>query len=84
MSVLFSIFAVYGAGLVADLWGLVLLLIGLAVRWGCRHRLAKAHLPQADAPARARLMAAFHPKLPLTECQDSDPKLTRPLPSEPN
>jgi APA family basic amino acid/polyamine antiporter len=51
ISFLFSFFAVYGAGLEADLWGLVLLVIGLAVRWLCRSRLVKQDLPQADARA---------------------------------
>ncbi|HEY2016193.1 MAG TPA: APC family permease [Bryobacteraceae bacterium] len=36
-SIIFSLFAFYGAGLEANLWGFVLLLIGLAVRWCC-HR----------------------------------------------
>jgi APA family basic amino acid/polyamine antiporter len=35
VSILFSLFAFYGAGLEANLWGLVLLLIGLAIRWIC-------------------------------------------------
>ena len=37
-SILFSLFAFYGAGLEANLWGLALLIAGLAVRWLC-HRL---------------------------------------------
>ena len=40
VSIIFSLFAFYGAGLEANLWGLVLLLIGLAVRWCC-HRLTR-------------------------------------------
>jgi basic amino acid/polyamine antiporter, APA family len=38
VSILFSLFAFYGAGLEANLWGLVLLLIGLGVRWLCHHQ----------------------------------------------
>ncbi len=35
---MFAAFAIYGAGLEADGWGLVLMLIGLAVRWGLARR----------------------------------------------
>jgi APA family basic amino acid/polyamine antiporter len=37
-AILFSLFAFYGAGLEANLWGLVLLIAGLAIRWLC-HRI---------------------------------------------
>jgi APA family basic amino acid/polyamine antiporter len=46
-SILFSLFAFYGAGLEANLWGLVLLAGGLAIRWTC-HRLA--HLRAGSSP----------------------------------
>jgi len=36
-SILFSLFAYYGAGLEADLWGLALLAAGLVIRWLCHH-----------------------------------------------
>ena len=53
----FSLFAFYGAGLEANLWGLVLLLTGLAIRWAC-HRLNGSRAgssPQAAAiPAGPR------------------------------
>ena len=42
LSILFSGFALYGAGLEANAWGLVLLLIGLGVRWSC-HRWTRQH-----------------------------------------
>jgi len=37
LSIIFSLFAFYGAGLEANLWGLALLAVGLAIRWLC-HR----------------------------------------------
>jgi APA family basic amino acid/polyamine antiporter len=46
----FIAFAFYGSGLEADLWCLVLLLIGAAVRWGM-HRLAGAPPAAALAPS---------------------------------
>ena len=36
-SILFSLFAFYGAGVEANLWGLVLILLGLAIRWVCNY-----------------------------------------------
>jgi APA family basic amino acid/polyamine antiporter len=36
-SIVFSLFAFYGAGLEANLWGLVLLIVGLTIRWYCHH-----------------------------------------------
>jgi APA family basic amino acid/polyamine antiporter len=39
VSFLFSLFAFYGAGLEANLWGVALLAAGLAIRWAC-HRLS--------------------------------------------
>jgi APA family basic amino acid/polyamine antiporter len=41
LSILFSLFAFYGAGLEANLWGVVLLIAGLAIRWCC-HRLRRS------------------------------------------
>jgi APA family basic amino acid/polyamine antiporter len=40
-SIIFSLFAFYGAGLQANLWGLALLAVGLAIRWLC-HRLRRS------------------------------------------
>ena len=40
VALLFILFALYGSGLEADLWCLVLLVLGVAVRW-VMHRLAK-------------------------------------------
>jgi basic amino acid/polyamine antiporter, APA family len=40
-SILFSLFAFYGAGLEANLWGLVLIASGLAIRW-LFHRLTRS------------------------------------------
>lgn len=40
-SILFSLFAFYGAGMEANLWGLALLVAGLAIRWFC-HRLTRS------------------------------------------
>jgi basic amino acid/polyamine antiporter, APA family len=55
-SILFSLFAFYGAGLEANLWGLVLILIGLAIRWVCRLTYSRdgSILPVAAAPAAPR------------------------------
>jgi APA family basic amino acid/polyamine antiporter len=47
-SIMFSLFAFYGAGWEANLWGLVLMLIGLVVRWLCR-LLRRPHAISADA-----------------------------------
>ena len=44
LGVVFSLFAFYGAGLEANLWGLALILAGLAVRWICRLRLRAGKL----------------------------------------
>lgn len=44
LGIVFSLFAFYGAGLEANLWGFVLILVGLAVRWICRLRLRAANL----------------------------------------
>ena len=54
-SILFSLFAFYGAGLDTNLWGLVLLLAGLAIRWCC-HRLRRS--PGGSIPAAATAPAA--------------------------
>lgn len=48
LSIPFSLFAFYGAGPKANLWGLVLLAIGLAIRWLC-HRLNRSR----DGSSRA-------------------------------
>ncbi|MCL6683075.1 APC family permease [Sphingomonas alba] len=51
LSIPFCLFAFYGAGLEANVWGLVLLAIGLAIRWLChRFNSSAATLPEA-APA---------------------------------
>ena len=52
-SILFSLFAFYGAGLEANLWGLALLIAGLAMRWLC-HRLTRS-------PADSIRLAAASP-----------------------
>ena len=52
-SILFSLFAFYGAGLEANLWGLALLIAGLAMRWLC-HRLT-------CSPADSSRLAAASP-----------------------
>ena len=56
-SILFSMFAFYGAGIAANLWGLVLLCAGLALRWLC-HRFMRStdgSSPAAEAsPAGPR------------------------------
>ena len=44
LGVVFSLFAFYGAGLEANLWGLALILAGLAVRLICRLRLRAGKL----------------------------------------
>ena len=54
VALLFVAFAYYGSGLEADLWSLVLLAIGLAVRF-IMHRLnSSAATPPAGAPAAPR------------------------------
>lgn len=55
-SILFSLFAFYGAGLEANLWGLVLLIAGLAIRWLC-HRLR-------NSPDATTLQAEASPVAP--------------------
>lgn len=54
VGILFSLFAFYGAGLEANMWGLALLTAGLIIRWCC-HRLNdwRAGSILAAAPARA-------------------------------
>jgi len=47
-SILFSLFAFYGAGREANLWGLVLLVAGLAIRWCC-HRLTRSRAGSSPA-----------------------------------
>ncbi len=47
VSILYSLFGFYGAGLESNVWGLVLLLLGLAVRWVCRLRVGVLKLPVA-------------------------------------
>lgn len=54
-SILFSLFAFYGAGLEANLWGLALLAAGLAIRWLC-------HL--THSPSGSSLLAAASPAGP--------------------
>jgi APA family basic amino acid/polyamine antiporter len=54
LSILFSLFAFYGAGLEANLWGVVLLAIGLAIRWCCRRLTSSpggSSLPAEAVPA---------------------------------
>jgi APA family basic amino acid/polyamine antiporter len=41
VSLIFSLFAFYGAGREATLWGLALLIVGLVIRWCC-HRLTRS------------------------------------------
>lgn len=56
-SILFSLFAFYGAGLEANLWGLVLLAVGLAIRWLCHrftHSRGATSLPAEAQPAAPR------------------------------
>jgi len=50
---LFSVFALYGTGLEADLWSLVLLAIGVAIRWVCRLSYSRGGsiLPAEASPA---------------------------------
>ena len=50
IGVVFSLVAFYGAGLEVNLWGLVLILGGLAVRWMCRLRLRVTKLAAEGAP----------------------------------
>lgn len=47
---LFILFAIYGSGLEADLWCLVLLVIGVAVRWAM-HRVSRSAPDVALAPS---------------------------------
>jgi APA family basic amino acid/polyamine antiporter len=54
-SILFSLFAFYGAGLEANLWGLALLIAGLVIRWFC-HRVTRS--PAGSIPAAAGQPAA--------------------------
>ena len=49
-SILFSLFVFYGAGAEANLWGVVLLAIGLAVRWFFRRFNSSASTIPAEAP----------------------------------
>jgi APA family basic amino acid/polyamine antiporter len=51
LSIPFSLFAFYGAGAKANLWGLVLLAIGFAVRWLCRRLNSSAATPLVAAQA---------------------------------
>lgn len=50
-SILFSLFAFYGAGMEANLWGLALLIAGLAIRWACHllNDLRAGSSPRAEA-----------------------------------
>jgi basic amino acid/polyamine antiporter, APA family len=50
LSILFSLFAFYGAGLEPNVWGLVLLAAGLAIRWCC-HRLTYSRVGSTPAAA---------------------------------
>jgi APA family basic amino acid/polyamine antiporter len=54
LSVVFALFAFYGAGLEANLWGLLLLIAGLAVRWLC-HRFTRSQ--DGSTPAAAERAA---------------------------
>lgn len=54
-SILFSLFAFYGAGMEANLWGLALLSAGLAIRWCC-HRLTSS--PYGSSLAAAAIPVA--------------------------
>jgi APA family basic amino acid/polyamine antiporter len=51
LSIPYSLFALYGSGLDANLWGLVLIVIGLAVRWLCRRLNSSAATLPAAVPA---------------------------------
>jgi basic amino acid/polyamine antiporter, APA family len=51
LSIPFSLFAFYGAGIEANLWGLVLLIVGLAIRWLCRRINSSSATRPAAAPA---------------------------------
>jgi APA family basic amino acid/polyamine antiporter len=53
LSILFSLFVFYGAGAEANLWGLVLLAIGLGVRWAMRRFSSSASTIPAPAAAPA-------------------------------
>ena len=48
-----GVFALYGTGLEADLWSLVLLAIGVAIRWVCRLSYSRAgsNQPAVVSPA---------------------------------
>ncbi len=55
LSIPYSLFAFYGAGLEANLWGLVLLILGLAIRWLCRRFNSRSTTPVAEtAPTAPR------------------------------
>jgi basic amino acid/polyamine antiporter, APA family len=56
ISILFSLFAFYGAGVEANLWGVVLLAAGLAVRW--LYRLTRS---KAGSTRRAEAIPAAPP-----------------------
>lgn len=49
LGIAFSLFAFYGAGLEANLWGLVLMVAGLLLRWICHLRLRAASLSTEGA-----------------------------------
>ena len=49
-SIFFSLFAFYGAGLEANLWGVVLLILGLTIRWIC-HRIRRSRAESSLAAA---------------------------------
>jgi basic amino acid/polyamine antiporter, APA family len=55
VGIAFSLFAFYGAGLEANLWGLVLVAAGFAIRWLIRSLNSRAPIPAAEtAPAAPR------------------------------
>jgi len=54
VGLLFAGFAFYGAGMKADLWSIVLIAIGLAVRMVMRRLNSPAAIPPAAAPAAPR------------------------------
>jgi APA family basic amino acid/polyamine antiporter len=53
VSILFSLFAFYGAGLEVDLWGFALLAVGVAVRWLLRLMRSRAGSIPAEAATPA-------------------------------
>lgn len=55
-SILFSLFAFYGAGFKASAWGIALVLAGLAIRWCCH--------AFRGSRADSSLAAAVHPVVP--------------------